>query len=282
MISVLILTYNEEANLADCLNSVRWSDDVVVFDSFSGDETVAIAKAGGARVFQRTFDNYSAQREAARTTVTYKHPWVLALDADERVTEELRDEMLAAVRSNAPPSAFRLRRKDYFMGRWIRHATLYPSWFLRLYRNDAIAYDGRIVHEYPTVNGATAELKGHLIHHSFNKGLGDWLHKHIDYAGLEARENLSELKEPLDWVGMVSSDPLRRRRALKRLSIRAPFRPSLRFLYTYVFRLGFLDGAPGFVYCRLMAIYEYAVVLRLRELKSQKAMRGGFASPIQK
>jgi glycosyltransferase involved in cell wall biosynthesis len=267
MISVLILTYNEEINLPECLKSVSWCDDVVVFDSISTDKTSEIARSAGARVFQRPFDNYSRQREAARTTVPYKYPWVLALDADERVTPELRDEICSLNLASTPNAAFRMRRKDMFQDKWIRHATLYPSWFLRLYRNDAINYKGRSVHEYPQTTGPVGILGGHLLHFSFNKGLGDWLRKHVAYAEFEARENIAERGQSLRPRDLFSRNPLARRAALKRLSLRLPFRPTLRFLYSYVMRLGILDGRAGLVYCRMIAMYEYFIVLQLRELE---------------
>jgi glycosyltransferase involved in cell wall biosynthesis len=268
MISVLILTLNEEANLPGCLESVKWSDDVVVFDSYSTDRTVEIAKAWGARVVQNRFLNYGSQREAARTVVSYRHPWVLAIDADEIPDKELVAEVRALCREkDCPHVAFRMRRKDHLMGRWIKHSTLYPSWFVRLYRPNRIFYASRSVHEYPTINGSTGALKGHLLHYSFNKGLSDWVQKHIRYAQLEAEENLRALAaDNFTWHGFVSPDPVVRRKALKELSFRLPCRPMLRFLYMYAFRLGVLDGVPGYHYCRLLAIYEYLIVVKIKEL----------------
>ncbi len=269
-VSVLVLTYNEEANLPGCLASLRWCDDVVVFDSFSTDRTVEIARSAGARVFQRAFDDYGSQREAARTSVSYKHSWVLAVDADERPDEELvREAAGVAVRNDAGPAAYRFRRKDHFMGAWIRHASLYPSWFVRLYRPDRVRYAARAVHEYPVVEGATGELNGHLIHHSFGKGMEDWLAKHVRYAVLEARENVKSLRDgSVDWAGLVAGgDPVRRRRAVKDLSFRMPFRPTLRFLYMYLLRGGFLDGRPGLAYCRLLSMYEHMIVLKMKEIQ---------------
>ncbi len=270
-ISVLILTFNEEQNLGTCLNSLQWCDDIVVYDSFSTDRTVEIARSAGARVVQRKFDNYGAQREAARSEVSYKHPWVLVLDADEVPDQKLIEEMLAiAAMPASSASAFRMRRKDYFMGQWIKHSTLYPSWFVRFYKPACIRYEPRAVHEYPTVQGGggVGELAGHLEHHSFNKGLADWLRKHVRYAELEAMENFRHLRSgKIDWGGLLAwHDPVRNRRTMKSISCYLPFRPTLRFLYMYVFKLGLLDGAHGFTYCRLLAIYEYMIVLQLREL----------------
>ncbi len=272
-VSVVILTLNEEETLPACLASVKWSDDIVVFDSFSTDRTLEIARAAGARVVQRSFDNYGSQREAARTEVKYKHPWVLALDADEIPDEALVEEVARLTnRTKTAHAAYRMRRKDFFMGRWIKHSTLYPSWFIRLYRPDRIRYGSRSVHEYPMVDGEIGALRGHLIHHSFHKGLAAWFQKHVRYVELEAYEALKQTGENrIDWQGLASlADPVRRRRALKSLSYRLPFRASLRFLYMYVVRLGFLDGAAGLTYCRLLAMYEYLIVLQMEEIRRRE------------
>jgi glycosyltransferase involved in cell wall biosynthesis len=272
VVSILILTLNEETNLSACLESVSWSDDIVIFDSHSTDRTVEIANAAGASVVQRKFDSYGAQREAARQ-VKYKYPWVLALDADERPDKELVSEIRTVVRnSDTGEAAYRMRRKDHFMGQWVKHATLYPSWFIRLYRPDKIRYEARTVHEYPTVQGPVGELKGHLIHFNFSKGLNEWVARHNRYAEMEAQENLKSLRNGrLDFGGLFSaSDPVRRRRALKELSFRLPCRPTLRFLYLYLLRMGILDGRPGLTYCRLLAMYERTIVLKMAELERRE------------
>ncbi|HEY3323863.1 MAG TPA: glycosyltransferase family 2 protein [Planctomycetota bacterium] len=277
MISVLILTFNEDQNLPACLDSVKWSDDIVVFDSFSSDRTVEIARAAGARVLQRRFDDYGSQREAARTQSNFKHEWVLAVDADERVDSELAAEVLSIAKSHVSRFvAYRIARKDYFMDSWIKRSTLYPSWFVRFFQHQRIRYEPRKVHEYPTIDGLVGELRGHLLHYSFNKGLADWRQKHARYAEAEAAENLKDLRSRRqDLAGLLCiADPVRRRRALKQLSMRLPFRPTLRFMYMYLLRMGFLDGKPGLAYCRLMAEYERMIVTKMNELKrSEKSVR---------
>jgi glycosyltransferase involved in cell wall biosynthesis len=265
-ISVLILTRNEEKNLSRCLESVAWSDDVVVFDSLSDDRTVQIAREFGARVIERRFDNEASQR-AASLRVPFKHPWVYNPDADEVATPELRDEMLAAT---ADPGcrevAYRVRRKDMFMGRWLRHCSLYPTWLVRLFRPEAIGFERSINLRY-TVDGPEGRLDGHMLHFSFEKGLEAWFEKHNRYSSAEAVEALAVRDGPHCGLGdLCSRDPVARRRALKDLSFRLPFRPELRFLYMYFVRLGFLDGAPGFTYCRLLSIYEYLIGLKAEEI----------------
>lgn len=267
MISVLILTLNEEINLPACLESVKWSDDIVVLDSFSNDRTLEIARAAGARVVQRTFDNERDHR-AASLKLEFKHPWVYNPDADEITTPELRDEMRAMV---ADPSrhevVYRVRFKNMFMGRWIKHSSLYPTWVVRLFQPGKIALERTINLRY-LADGTEGRLKNHFIHYSFNKGLNAWIEKHNAYSWHEAEESLKALaKEKLSWGDSVSRDPARRRQFLKELSFRLPFRPTLRFIYMYFLRLGFLDGWPGLTYCRLLSMYEYMIVLKMKEIE---------------
>lgn len=267
MISVLILTLNEEANLPRCLESVKWSDDIVVFDSFSTDRTVEIARAAGARVVQRKFDNERNHR-AASLRVGFKHPWVYNPDADEITTPELRDEMRCVVTDKAKVEvAFRCRFKTMFMGRWIRHSSLYPTWVVRLFRPEAISFERDINLRY-VVNGPEGRLNSHFVHYTFNRGLNAWFEKHNRYSWQEAEESLKSLAAS-QWSlrSVFTSDPVARRRALKELSFRLPCRPLLRFLYMYVLRRGFLDGRPGYHYCRLLAVYEYMIVLKMKEIR---------------
>src|SRR5882672_5020081 len=143
MISVLVLTLNEETNLQRCLEAVRWSDDIVVFDSYSSDRTTHIARSFGARVVQREFDNEREHR-AASLRVGFKHPWVFNPDADEVATTELRDEMLAAVAQNGrPEAAYRMRFRVMFMDRWVKRSSLYPTWVVRLFRPERLSFERR-------------------------------------------------------------------------------------------------------------------------------------------
>lgn len=254
----------------------------MVFDSHSTDLTVELARAGGARVLQRRFDDYGSQREAALRQGEFKHEWVLMLDADERVDEALAEEIRkitepspqrSAVETTegvvSRPVAYRMRRKDYFMGRWIKHSTLYPSWFVRLLQWRKVHYPARAVHEYPEVDGPVEELKGHLLHEPFAKGLEHWWDRHRRYAELEAEEVVKELRSGgLDLAGLVSSDPVRRRRSLKALSHRLPARPALRLLYMTLLRGGLLDGWPGLKYCSMIARYQYLTDQHRRRILS--------------
>jgi len=268
-ISVLILTLHEEINLPACLASVAWSDDIVVLDSYSSDRTVEIARNAGARVYKRRFDSERNQRTFSLRQIRFNHPWVYIPDADEITPPELRDELLSIVSTpERPQVAFRVRRKEFFMGRWLRYSSLYPTWFVRLVRPEAISFE-REINLRIVANGPVGFLDSHIIHQSFNKGLEAWFDKHNRYTSLEALEGLEILKNRrVDWDGLLSlSDPVRRRAALKDLGFRLPLplRPSCRFVYMYIIRLGCLDGWPGYTYCRLLAACEYMIALKILE-----------------
>ena len=267
-ISVLFLTLNELHNLPACLGAVAWSDDVVILDSFSDDGTVELAERYGARVFQREFDNFAGQRNYALDQISFKYDWVLHLDADEVVTPALQAEIVRAV-DEGRFDAFRIPSKMMFFGQWLRYSGMYPAYQVRLGHRDRLRFK-QVGHgqreDLPPERVGT--LREPYLHYSFSKGLTDWVDKHNRYASDEASETIRARLDGhgIDWMGCVSLDRARRFRALKALSLRLPFRPTLRFFYMYVLRRGFLDGHAGFTYCRLLAIYEYLIVLKTREL----------------
>jgi glycosyltransferase involved in cell wall biosynthesis len=269
-ISVLILTLDEEVNLAGCLASVAWSDDVVVLDSFSRDRTVDIAREHGVRLYQRAFDNYANQRNFGLRDIDYRHPWVLMLDADERVPEDLRLEMQTAIGGAAVDTVlFRMRRRDYLFGRWIRRASGYPTWFGRLVRIGR-AWVERPINEEFHANGEVARLRGHLDHYPFNKGFSAWIEKHDRYSTMEAR--LRALEPPAErWSGLFAPDPARRRRAQKVWLHGMPMRPLVVFAGLYFIRGGVLEGRAGLTFSLLRAWYEYVIDCKALELRRRAA-----------
>jgi uncharacterized SAM-binding protein YcdF (DUF218 family) len=269
-VSVLILTRNEEASLPACLKAVEWSDDIIVFDSFSDDRTVEIARASGAHIVQRCFDNERDQRTAS-LKLDFKYPWVYNPDADEITPPELRDEILRMAADAARPEvAYRVRFKTMFGGKWIRHSSLYPTWVVRLFRPASLSFERSVNLRY-IVHGPEGRLQNHFIHEAFTQGLSAWIEKHNRYSTQEARESLESLTAgSFAWRNLFVRSPTLRRRALKELSFRLPSRPALRFLYMYLYRLGFFDGRPGFDYCVLLAFYELMIVLKMRELRAAR------------
>jgi glycosyltransferase involved in cell wall biosynthesis len=267
-ISVLILTRDEETNIAGCLASVRWCDDVVLLDSSSTDRTTEIARAGGARIVTRAFDDYASQRNFGLQQIEWRHPWVLMLDADERVSPELAAEMQAAVRA-APESVclIRMRRADYLLGRRIRGSSGNSTWFPRLARLGRVWVERPINEEYRT-DGDERTLRQHLHHYSFNNGFAAWIAKHNRYSSMEADVMARDRDRVADkgWSGLLARDPLVRRRVLKRLLYRLPLRPLVVFFGSYLLKGGILDGRAGLTYALLRSWYELAIDLKVIEI----------------
>jgi glycosyltransferase involved in cell wall biosynthesis len=271
-ISVLILTLDEELNLPGCLDSVAWSDDVVVLDSFSQDATPQVARSRDhVRLYQRGFDNYAAQRNFGLREVRYKYPWVLMLDADERVPAELREEMLRAVcGAQESVAMFRMRRRDYLFGRWIRRSSGYPTWFPRLMRVGRAWVERPYNEEFHT-DGEVASLDGHLDHFPFNKGFAAWIAKHDRYSTMEAKLRADNPDYNVSWRDLFSGDPAQRRRAQKAWLYSMPLRPLVVFAGLYFIKGGVLEGRAGLTFSLLRAWYEYFIDCKALELRRRAA-----------
>lgn len=269
-ISTLILTLNEEVNIGACLDSLSWCDDVVVLDSGSTDRTVSVARERGARIVSRPFDNYAGQRNFGLASIDYRHHWVLMVDADERVPTDLAVEMRQAVAAADDDVAqFQFRRRDWLLGRWIRHSSGYPTWFGRLGRRGRVSVRRPINEEYHAV-GRVLSLSSHLDHHPFNKGFDEWIAKHNRYSTMEAR--LFEQRSAQPLTGSVfARDPVLRRKAIKDRVYRLPGRPLLMFLALYLLRGGILEGRAGLTFCLLRAWYEFMIDCKRRELRRRAA-----------
>lgn len=269
-VTVLIPTYNEERNLAACLQSVSWAKEIFVVDSYSNDNTENIAKANGAEFFQHPFENYAAQKNWALDNLAISQKWVLILDADERVSDDLALEIGSVLRENRPngPVGYYINRRFIFMGRWIRHCGWYPSWNVRLFRDGRALYEERPVHEHMLVDGTVDYMKHDLIHDD-QRGITAWLERHNQYSTWEAETRLRVQKEQFSnglqshWRG----SPVERKRAIREhLWPRLPAKPIWWFCYLYLLRGGFLDGWQGFTFCVLQAVQEFHVGLKMREI----------------
>jgi glycosyltransferase involved in cell wall biosynthesis len=270
VISVLILTRNEEHDLPGCLDSVRWCDDVHVFDSLSTDRTVAIAEAHGAMLTRRPFDGYASQRNAALHCLPFRYSWVLIVDADERIPRACADELRRFV-ATAPTGtvAARLQRRDFLMGTWLRHAQISP-FYIRLVRPDRVHYE-REINEVLKADGAIAYLAEPFDHHPFSKGVRHWIEKHNTYSTMEAALALAARRghSEFSWRrALFSSDFNERRFHQKEIFYRLPLRPLIKWLYMMFVRRAFFDGRAGITYATLQAIYEYFIVLKSRELET--------------
>jgi glycosyltransferase involved in cell wall biosynthesis len=262
-VSVMIFTLNEELHLPSCLAALAWCDDVIVVDSFSADRTEAICREAGARFFQHAFTGFGDQRNWALDNTAPVHEWVLVLDADERVVPELVREMREVLaRPTDGVGAFRLRRRFYMWGRWLRHSSLYPNWVVRLIHRERTRYVNRGHAETQQVAGETRELTYDLIDENL-KGIDEWFARQNRYASKEAEHELAnEASASSIASSLVSGDPLVRRNAVKRAAARLPFRAAMYFLYSYVWRRGFLDGRDGLVFCLMKALYQEMIVIK--------------------
>ena len=231
-IGTLIIAHNEVANIARAVDSVAFSDQVVVVDSCSDDDTVAIARARGAEVHVQPWLGYSAQKQLALSFLTTD--WVLWIDADEEVSSELRAEIQIRLRRPVEEAGFRIPRLVRYLGRWIHHGGWYPDPKLRLFRRDAGQFDGRLVHEGVDVEGPIGELRGALFHFPY---------RDIDHH-----------REKVERYGRLAAEQLRREG--RRVTVLDRwFRPANRFLRQLILQGGFLDGRPGWVAAWMSAHY---------------------------
>lgn len=268
--SVLVLTKDEEINIAECLESLAFSDDIVVLDSFSSDRTVEIAtRFPNVRVIQRKFDTWSRHSNWALENIQWKNPWVYYSDADERLPASMREEILAVINdAQSPHVAFEVCYRNIFRGRWLKHGGLFPVWIIRLFRPECICYEDRDVNPRPVVRGSLGRLIEPFDHFSFNKGLAHWFRKHDSYSTMEAIEAARVRQQTRAWMqfkAMTSRDRAVRRRGLKNLSFFMPCRGALRFIYGYFLKRGLLDGAAGASYALMISIYEYWIEIKRRE-----------------
>lgn len=266
-VSVLVFTLNEDLNLPHCLASLEWCDDVVVVDSFSTDGTLEICSKQNVRSAQHAFSGFGDQRNWALDELQLKHQWILILDADERVPPELALELNQLARTSPEHiGAYRLKRRFYLWGKWLRHSSLYPNWVVRFAHKDKIRYANRGHSESQSVDGEIGEIRGYLIDEN-HKDLDAWFERQVRYARQEAEFELEIEGHEFAWSDLASPEPLRRRAALKRIASRLPLRGFFYFLYSYVVRLGFLDGTAGYMFCRMKAMYQSMIVANKYELR---------------
>ncbi len=270
-VSVLLLTLNEQVNIEACLDSISWCDDVVVLDSGSTDRTVELARAREARIYHRELDNWSAQHNWAQSNIPFKHSWVFNLDADERMTPALRDEILSiAANPDEQRIGFYCAPRNHFYGRWLQRA-MAPAMVLRLFKPGKVQFSRAVNPRPEGLDGAHGYLENQFLHYSFNKGLAHWFYKHNSYSTLEAVEGLKQRNGGRQAVlhqlrRLFSRDRLWRRQAFKNLTFHLPCRGLLRSLQVLLLNRGLLDGKPGIAYAAMIALYEHWIELKMQEL----------------
>lgn len=258
-ISVVILTYNEELNIERCLDNVlNWAGEIFIVDSYSNDHTLEIAKKYNINTVQHLFENQARQFNWALDNLAIKNEWVLSLDADEYLTEELKKEIVENL-NNVQDSVngFIMKRRVYFMGRWIRYGGYYPTWILRLFRKgmgrcEDKAMDERIV----LAEGVAIRLQNDFIDNN-EKGLEFWISKHVKYADREVTDIISKKRQKFSKKFYLSFPGL--------------IRPFLYFIYRYFFRFGFMDGKEGLIFHFLQGFwYRFMVDIKLYEIKKSR------------
>lgn len=243
-LSVAIITYNEEEEIKDCLESVKWADEIVVVDSFSTDKTLDICRQYTNKVFQHEWSGYSNQKNYAINVTT--NPWILILDADERVSERLTKEIKEILDKDLGVDGYYIPRKSYFLGRWIRYGGWYPDYSIRLFRKDKGRFEQREVHESVRINGKTAKLKNHLEHYTY-RNLSEYIQRMDRYSTLAAMEMVGEGRR---------SGP---RNIL--------FRPILTFFRMYILKQGFREGIYGLLLAVLYSYYTFLKYVKLWEMR---------------
>jgi glycosyltransferase involved in cell wall biosynthesis len=272
-VSVFVPIKNEAANLARCLGSVQWADEILVVDSQSTDESVRIAESHGARVEQFHFNGtWPKKKNWALENIPFKNEWVFILDADEVLPPEAEQEFAAAIANAGDVAGYWINRRFMFLGRWMKHA-YYPNWNLRLFRHSLGRYEkitdlstdsgDNEVHEHVTVKGPTARLKCEMDHFAF-PSVEVFMEKHNRYSNWEARV-AAEGKTG----EALAHEHVDLKRSLRSLAKRMPFRPLLRFLYVYIWQKGFLDGREGYYFARLHAVYEFLSVAKTYEYRKR-------------
>jgi glycosyltransferase involved in cell wall biosynthesis len=258
-VAVIILTHSEEANIAQALESIAaWANESFVLDSWSTDRTVEIAHQYGCQTAQNKFVNFAQQRNYALDYFPISCEWVLFLDADEWLTDALKQEISALITTLPKENGFYINRRLIWTGHWIRRG-YYPSLILRLFRHGKGRCEDRTVNEHLIVDGATGYLRNDLMHED-RKGVSDWIAKHNHYATLEASELIKVRSahgyQEID-ARLFGTQAQRKRWLRRKVWNRLPplIRPLFYFFYRYLLAGGFLDGREAFVYHFLQALW---------------------------
>lgn len=269
MVSVIILTKNEEQDLPKCLSSLHWADDVHVLDSGSTDNTVEIAKEYGAEVSFNKFTSFGNQRNYALENLNLKYNWILFLDADEVVTSKFRQDMLKSItQAGEEVAGFYCCWKMMLGDRWLKLCDNFPKWQFRILRLGRAQFtDFGHGQKEEKAEGKIGYIKEPYLHYSFSKGWTEWIERQNRYSSLEARDRI-EKKPP--FKNIFSGNSTKRNPALKSRLSNIPGWPFLRFFQAYIINGGFLEGIPGFTYCINMAYHEFLISIKMGEIRRQK------------
>ncbi|MGD0337602.1 MAG: glycosyltransferase family 2 protein [Bacteroidota bacterium] len=242
-LSVTIIAGAEEENIRECLESVRWADEIIVVNNFTDDRTVGIAREYTPHVFLRMWEGFASQKRYALEQAT--HEWVLSIDADERISPELKDEILKIISSDVTYNGFRIPRRSYFLNQWIKSCGWYPGYQLRLFRRKSVHMNDRLVHERFEVDGVIGTLVGDIIHYT-HSSIKTTIQKVNEYSSLRAAEKYQ--KQKISTAGLI-------------------FRPFLAFLQMLIVRKGYRDGVRGVMVSLIHAITHALTMMKMWELQ---------------
>lgn len=255
-VSVLILTRDEQACLRQCLASLNWCEEIVVLDGGSKDKTLEIARERpNVRVVERKWDDEVSQRRFGLKEIAYANPWVLILDADEIIPPDLALELARTLTRAGPPidhAAFAIRYREMYRGRWIRHGGAYPVWATRLVRPERVRYENVRGQARPIIDGTVGRLEGLFIHEGMDAGM----RRYFDRRNLAAEVEAKAVARPQGAKGTSQAGGW---------GLGLTLSMWLKFVWMFVFRLGFLDGIAGFHYCAIIAIHRYWVGMKVME-----------------
>jgi glycosyltransferase involved in cell wall biosynthesis len=243
-ISICIICFNEEENIRMCLESSKWADEIIVVDSMSQDKTVEIAREYTDTVYQRVWSGFVDGKNFALSKAACE--WVFSLDADEKIPGELRDEIREEIKKKYTKNGYTVPRLSFYQGRWIKHSGFYPDRQLRLFKRDKGLWVGKRVHERMEVNGEVGQLKNNLLHYPYNGTISGQVQTIDAFSTLLAQNFHDQGKQYSPLLLFV--------------------RPPLKFIEVYLFRLGFLDGIPGFIIALSSAYAVFVRYVKLREL----------------
>jgi len=247
-ISGCIITYNEEDRIEDALKSLEGVvDEIVVVDAFSKDRTPSIVQSYGVRFFQREWDGYASQKNFAISQA--KYPWILSIDADERLSEKLKEEIIKIKEGEPDSDGFAFKRKTFYLGKWIKHSGWYPDKKIRLFRKNSAYWEGDFVHEKLVFNGKVKNLEGELLHYSY-RNLSDHILRIERYSTLSAQK--------MDKEGEKSS------------YFKIFFLPLLTFFRDFILKGGFLDGIHGLIISLFSSYYVFLKFAKLYEIQREK------------
>jgi glycosyltransferase involved in cell wall biosynthesis len=275
-VSIIILTYNEEPNIRFCLESVKnLTDEIFVVDSYSTDGTLEIVRGYTTKIYQNAWVDWAYQRNWALNNLPISYEWVLFLDADESLSDQLCQEIRTTLSDqNKSFDGYYIKRIFYFLGKRLKHSGYQADYILRLIKKDEARSIGSGAREYVTIAGDLAYLK-HIMIHEDHKDIGFWIDKHNKLASLEARElfRLEAKKGITSKKEIITTKKIEHGKQIwlrEKIWVRLPLllRPFIYFLYRYVWQLGVLDGKEGFIICFLHGLwYQFLIDVKYLELR---------------